>query len=141
MDFICFFNPHIFLRQWIKPTKMPKAGFEPLTLGVASSDEEHFSMWLPSNFLLFLTYSKSYKNGNNVMVTFSVIHPVHGIQLGLGQDGTYKCIMNTPTVKRLPSVIHVVKISCKLDHSFYLHNIQVLESSRITKIPTTDPQA
>ena len=39
--YLLFFNTTIILqRQRIKSTKMPWAGFEPLTLGVASRDED-----------------------------------------------------------------------------------------------------
>ena len=46
--FIYYFSTHtitiILQRQRIKPTKMPWAGFEPLTLGVARSDDDHKTM-------------------------------------------------------------------------------------------------
>ena len=49
--YFLFFNTNNnFIKTKKKTTKMLWAGFEPLTLGVASSDEDHFTMPLPLFF-------------------------------------------------------------------------------------------
>ena len=59
--FIYYFSTHNYLlRQRIKLSKMPQAGFEPQTLGAASSHEDHFSMPLPLVlYFLFLVKQTS----------------------------------------------------------------------------------